>query len=82
MDDYIEITDEDGNVLEKELVTIFKINSSDNSYVIYRDPEQFYIAKFLGTDIHNLDTDLSKEELTQCKLKIKEAFINEVAGEI
>lgn len=65
MKDYIDVINDSGNTIKMEVVTIFKLNSYDFNYIIYKeiDDSHYYIGKYKGNDIVNLDTNLSSKEL-------------------
>ena len=65
MMDFIYIEDEKGKQITFEVVTIFNIEDSEHNYIIYRslDKEKYYIAKYLGENVVDLDTNLSDKEL-------------------
>lgn len=65
MKDYIEIIDNNNNKRLVEIVTIFKLDGFDYNYIIYRetDGSHNYLAKYKGSNIVNLETDFSEEEL-------------------
>lgn len=63
--DIIYIKKDNGEIARFEGVTIFDLDDSDYNYIIYRNLEKtdYYIAKYKGEEIVNLDTDLTEEEL-------------------
>lgn len=63
--DLIQINDSEGNVLDFEIVSIYQIENSDYNYIIYRslDEQDYYIAKYKGSNIVDLDTNLNEKEL-------------------
>lgn len=65
MKDYIEITSKNNETRTVELVTTFKLEGYDSTYIIYKelDNSHSYIAKYTGENIVNLDTNLSPLEL-------------------
>lgn len=69
MNDYIEIIDQDGNETTYEVVSTFNLEGYSSNYVIYKEMEEdhLYIAKYNGTSMSDLDTNLSSEELALCK---------------
>ena len=66
MKDYIKIYDQNNNERTVEIVTTFKLEQYNSNYIIYKelDNSHYYIAKYNGEDIVDLDTDLSKEEIS------------------
>ena len=63
--DYIFITKDDNTIEKMEAVTIFNISNSEYNYIIYKSLENnnYYVGKYMGTDICNLDTDLTDKEM-------------------
>lgn len=63
--DIIYIKNTYGQKIPFEAVTVYNLEKSKYNYIIYRDLEQkdYYIAKYLGDDIADLDTNLTEEEL-------------------
>lgn len=78
MKDYINVLNDKNQVLTMEVVTTFKIDQFPFNYLIYkeRDGSHFYIAKYSGTDVVELDTDFSKEELKLTNIIFEEAMNN------
>ena len=76
MKDYIDIYDENDNKRQMEVVTTFKLDEFDFNYIIYRelDKSHYYIAKYKGNNIVNLNTDLSNKELILCNKIFKEVL--------
>ena len=76
MKDYIDIYDKDGNIEKMEAVTIFKLEGYEFNYIIYRtlDQKHYYIAKYIGDDMVELNTDLNEEEMKLAN-KILESII-------
>ena len=76
MKDYIDIYDENDNKRQMEVVTTFKLDEFDFNYIIYRelDKSHYYIAKYKGNTIVNLNTDLSNKELILCNKIFKEVL--------
>lgn len=57
----------DGTVEEVEIVMTFKLENfnNDDDYVIYKNKDRFYAAKYFERDGNtDLNTDLSDEEKT------------------
>ena len=65
MKDYIEIIDDDGKEETYELVSTFNIEGYSSNYVVYKniDSDKYYLAKYNGMNMSELDTDLSDEEI-------------------
>lgn len=63
--DIIYIKKDNGELAIFEGVTLFKIDNSDYNYIIYRNIEQtdYYIAKYKGEKIVDLDTELTEKEI-------------------
>ena len=78
MKDLIEVYDENNNKEEMEVVTTFKLDEYDYNYIIYRtlDQKHYYVAKYKGENIVDLNTDLSNEELILCNKVFKEVLEN------
>ena len=66
MKDYIEITDQFNNKRTVEVVTTFKLKQYNSNYIIYKelDIDSYFIAKYQGEDVVDLDTNLTQEELS------------------
>lgn len=62
--DYFSLITDDGNEKKMEIVSTFNINNSSYNYIIYReiDKSHYYIAKYLGDEIVDLDTNISDDE--------------------
>ena len=69
MKDYIEITDQFNNKRTVEVVTTFKLKQYNSNYIIYKelDIDSYFIAKYQGEDVVDLDTNLTQEELSLIK---------------
>jgi len=65
MKDYIYVYDGNNNKIKMEVVTIFNIDKYDFNYIIYKelDYQKYYIAKYKGDSIVDLNNDLSEEEM-------------------
>ena len=76
MRDYIDVYDENGQIKKMEVVTIFRLDGYDFNYIIYKeiDNSHYYIAKYMGEDIVDLDTNLSDKELKLANLVFKEVI--------
>lgn len=72
--DIINITDKDNNIVQMEVVSTFKLDNKEYTYLIYRelDGSKVYIAKYKD-NIEELDTNLDEFELKMC-----ENIMNEV----
>lgn len=66
MKDYIEIIDQFNNKRMVEVVTTFKLEPYNSNYIIYKelDNSKNYVAKYNDEEIADLDTNLSKEEIS------------------
>lgn len=62
--DIIEITNSKNEIRKVEVVLLFDLDNREEHYIIYKelDGSHYYLAKYQGEDIVNLDTNLSKEE--------------------
>ena len=65
MKDYIVVYDKNNKKTKMEVVTIFKIDKYEFNYIIYKelDNSKYYIAKYKGENIVDLDNNLSEEEM-------------------
>lgn len=74
--EYIELEDNNGNKIEVEVVSIFKLDGYSDNYMIYCDKEKehYYVAKFKDDNKEDLDTDLSNEEYTLVNNVFKEVI--------
>lgn len=82
MKDYIDITTSDGNVVRMEVVTIFKLEGFTFKYIIYKtlDGKHFYVAKFYGEELVNLNTELSEREMKLCNGILEGVMKNAIRG--
>ena len=66
--DIIDVYDDKGKKQKMEVVSIFNIKGYDYNYIIYCDlsRKNYYVAKFKGEKIVDLDTKLSDAELFLC----------------
>ena len=74
--DIIEITDRDGRRIPMEVVLTFNIESSSDTYIIYKsiDKNEYFLGKYAnGSNI--LDTGLTEQEYRACK-KIYEKVVD------
>lgn len=78
--DLMTLRNEDGTSTEVEIVVTFKIEElGDNDYVIYKENEKFFGAKYVENDgIVDLIVDLSDDE----KNKLSEVFKKLCSGGI
>ena len=78
MKNYIDVYDENGNHKQMEVVSTFNLEGFSDNYIIYSetDKSHFYIAKYKGDQIIDLDTNLSNEELILCNKVFKEILKN------
>ena len=76
MKDIIEVFDENSNKKQMEVVTTFTLEEFDYNYIIYRelDGSHYYVAKYKGENMVDLNTNLSKEELILCNKVFKEVI--------
>lgn len=76
MQDLIEIYDEKGNITKMEVVTIFRLDEYSFNYIIYKSPEDdnYFVAKYNGNNLVNLNTNLSKKELIFSNKVLKEVL--------
>lgn len=76
--DYIYITKEDNTTEKMEVVTIFNISNSDYNYIIYKsiNNTDYYVGKYVGNDICNLETDLTDIEMNYAN-GVFEALVGE-----
>ena len=79
MKNYIDIYDEVGNKKQMEIVSTFNLKGFSSNYIIYSeiDKSHFYIAKYEGNNMSDIDTNLSNEELVLCNKVFKE-ILNDV----
>lgn len=65
MKDYIYVYDENNSKIKMEVVTIFNIDKYDFNYIIYKeiDNSKYYIAKYKGENIVDLNNNLSEDEM-------------------
>lgn len=68
MIDYIDIMTDGMNKQRMEVVSIFKLEGYNFKYLIYRtiDKKHYYVARYTGNGIVDLDTNLSEAELKLC----------------
>lgn len=74
MKDYITIETKQHQLIKAEIVMMFKLKDPTFTYLIYQIDSTKYVAKFKGITLSHLDSNLTKNELHQCELKLKEAF--------
>ena len=62
--DYIEITNDKNKTRKVEVVALFDLEGWKSHYIIYKelDNSHYYLAKYQGEEIINLDTNITKEE--------------------
>ena len=79
MNDYIEIIDEDGKETTYEVVSTFKLEGYSSNYILYKeiDNSHLYIAKYNGTSMSDLDTNLSEEELALARGLFEEVVVSD-----
>lgn len=78
MKDYFYIYDDKNNKIKKEAVLKFNLKGYDSNYLIYKDEDEYFVAKYNGDKIVNLNTDLSDAEIRFCEKILKEYLNNEV----
>lgn len=78
MKDYIEIINKDNSKTKMEIVSIFKLDNYSSDYIIYKelDGSHYYIAKYKGDNIVDLDTDFSVKEMELAKILLNEIIHN------
>lgn len=71
--DYIYVINEKNEKEKMEVVSIYTLPNSSYNYIIYKSlkEREYYIAKYKGENITDLNTDLTEEEL-----KCANDFIN------
>lgn len=77
MKDYIYIYDDNNNKLKMEVVLKFNIDGYKYNYIIYKDDKDYFVAKYVGNNIVNLDTNLSKREIKFCEKMLERFMKNE-----
>lgn len=79
MNDYIEIIDQDGKETTFEVVSTFNLEGYSCNYILYKelDNSKIYIAKYNGTSMSDLDTELSQEELELARGIFEEVVVND-----
>lgn len=77
MKDYIDVYNDNGNKEQMEVVCTFNLEGYDYNYIIYKtlDSSHYYIGKYKGDSIVNLETNLSEKEFTLAE-KILEGVLN------
>lgn len=75
MKDTIEITLEDGTVKTMEVVFTFKLEGYSYNYLIYKNENNYYIAKYEGENKVKLNTDFTEKEK-----KLAEAILEGVVA--
>ena len=69
MKDYVYIYNEDGVEIKMEVVLAFKLEKSDEQYLLYKEEantSEIYVAK-IKPHSNQLDTDLTEEEKNMVK---------------
>ncbi len=77
MKDYIYIYDDNNNKLKMEVVLKFNIDGYKYNYIIYKDDKDYFVAKYIGDSIVDLDTNLSKREIMFCENMLERFIKNE-----
>lgn len=64
MRDYINVYDDNDNLIKMEVVLIFKLDGYKYNYIAYKeiDGDNIYISRYLGKNIVSLDNNLSDKE--------------------
>ena len=77
MKDYIEVYDEQGKIEIMESVCTFKLKDYNSNYIIYceLDKSHYYLGKYDGEEIANLNTDFTEDEFNQAFKIFKEIVI-------
>jgi len=78
MKDYIDVYTDNG-VEKMEVVLIFNLEGYKYNYIIYRtlDNEHYYIGKYIGENIVDLDTNLSENEMLLAEKILEGVLDNE-----
>lgn len=78
--DYIEITNSNNESRKVEVVTIFQKEGTEDNYIIYKeqDNSHYYLAKYKGENIVNLETDMTEEEYQYANLIFKGVIENDI----
>lgn len=77
MKDYIYIYDSNNNKLKMEVVLKFNIDGYNSNYIIYKDSKDYFVAKYVGDNIVDLDTNLSEKEIKFCEEMLERFMKNE-----
>lgn len=81
MKDYIEIELENKEKIKAEVVTIFKLENYAYNYIIYKYENHYYIAKYIGEDIINLNTNLTENEMKLSQAILEGVMENETRNQ-
>ena len=81
MKDYIEIELENKEKIKAEVVTIFKLENYVYNYIIYKYENHYYIAKYIGEDIINLNTNLTENEMKLSQAILEGVMENETRNQ-
>ena len=74
---YVYVYNSDNKKEKMEVISIFNLSISDYKYIIYKsDKNEYYIAKYKGDNITNLETNLDSIEL-----KLANAVFKEIVGD-
>lgn len=62
--DYVFVINEKNEKEKMEVVSLFNMSNSDYNYIIYKpiNIKNYYVAKYKGDEIADLNTDLSGKE--------------------
>ncbi len=71
--DLVTLITKDNKEMEVEIVMSFKIDEFNSDYVIYKDSDGYYAAKYIVKDNTTiLDTDLTEKEKNSINLIFEE----------
>lgn len=79
MKNIIEMFDKKGNKRNVELVLKFNLEGYKYNYIIYRelDYSHTYVARYIGSEIADLDTNLSEFEFNMSKKILEGVYKHE-----
>ena len=83
MKSYIDIYDSNRNILKMEVVLKFNLDGYNDNYLIYKElnEDKYYIAKYNGENIVNLNTNLSINEIKLSEKILEGVLKNETKCE-
>ena len=75
---FIDIYDSNKNKLKMEVVMKFNLEGYRDNYLIYKEinEDNYFIAKYIGENMVDLDTDLTKSEIELAE-KLLERFLSD-----